>query len=69
MTSNSQPRSRRILARVRRTIDEIEYAQRRITELNTGVPLRQRADRSGIARTAAELEALYTHDDPRLVQH
>jgi hypothetical protein len=57
---------RRIGARVRATLAEIDYAQRRMTEIRMGLPLVEPVGRPGIAATAAQLEALYAYQDPRL---
>ena len=52
---------RRTAARMRETLAEINYAQRRMTEIRMGVPLVE-VGRPGIATTAAQLEALYDED-------
>ena len=47
----------RMIARVRRGVADMSYAQRRAFENQTGVAVANRRRR--IARTASELEALY----------
>ena len=54
----------RIVERIRGTWSELEYAQRRMLEIQTGVPFDE-PKRRRIARRVEELEALYAHDDPR----
>jgi hypothetical protein len=53
---------RRTAARVRETLAEINYAQRRMTEIRMGLPLVEPVRRPGIATTTAQLEALYDED-------
>jgi hypothetical protein len=53
-------RLRRMIARVRRGLSDMSYAQRRVFENQTGVAVVNRS--RAIARTGAELEALYAHD-------
>ncbi len=59
-------RVRRIGARVRETLGEIDYAQRRMTEIRIGLPLVAPPVRPRIASTVVQLEALYAYEDPRL---
>ncbi|MGB9185292.1 MAG: hypothetical protein WCB67_14620 [Solirubrobacteraceae bacterium] len=59
-------RVRLIAARVRETLAEMAYAQRRMAEISMGLPLVEPAGRPGIATTVAQLEALYGYQDPRL---
>lgn len=53
---------RRTAARVRETLAEINYAQRRIAEIRMGLPSVEPVRRPGITTTAAQLEALYDED-------
>jgi hypothetical protein len=54
---------RRTAARVRETLAEINYAQRRMAEIRMGLPLVEPVSRPGIATTtAAQLKALYDED-------
>ena len=50
----------RMIARVRSGLADMSYAQRRVFEHQTGIPLAKRG--RAIARTRAELEALYARD-------
>ncbi len=59
-------RARRVVTRVRETLAEMNYAQRRMTEIRMGLPLVEPLGRRGIAATVAELDALYAYLDPRL---
>jgi hypothetical protein len=59
-------RVRLIAARVRETLAEMDYAQRRMTEIRMGLPLVEPVGRTGIATTVPQLEALYAYQDPRL---
>lgn len=43
--------------RIRRSLAEMDYAQRRIFEIRTGVPLTQEIDRARDKAMIAELEA------------
>ena len=63
IATTTQSRTQRIVARVRETLDDISYAQRRMTEIRMGVHLMEPGNRPGIARTVAELEALYAQDN------
>jgi hypothetical protein len=55
---------RRTAARVRETLAEINYAQRRMAEIRMGLPLVEPVRRPATATTAAQLEALYEEDTP-----
>jgi hypothetical protein len=63
MIATTQSRTHRIVARVRETLDDIGYAQRRMTEIRMGLHVMEPGGRPGIAPTVAELEALYAHED------
>lgn len=56
---------RQIAARVRETLAELNYAQRRMAEIRMGRPLVEPVGGPGTAPTVAELEALYAYQDPR----
>jgi hypothetical protein len=43
---------------------EFDYAQRRLLEVQLGVPM-VRSERPKVAQSIGELEALYAFDDPR----
>jgi hypothetical protein len=53
---NPRIRVSRMIARVRRGLTDMSYAQRRVFENQTGIAVANRS--RAIARTAAELEAL-----------
>ncbi|MGH2867526.1 MAG: hypothetical protein ACRDNK_08160 [Solirubrobacteraceae bacterium] len=65
MTATTLDRVRRIAARVRRSLTEINYAQRRMGEIRMGLPSVEPARRPGIAATVGELEALYAYLEGR----
>jgi hypothetical protein len=52
-------RASRSIARVRRLWAEMEYAQRRLFELRTGLLVRQTPGRAHVRPQIEELEALY----------
>ena len=54
-------RTNRLVTRLRLGLADMSYAQRRVLEHQTGVPMVKRS--RPIARTASELEALYARDD------
>jgi hypothetical protein len=58
----------RFARRVREIWTELDDAQRRLLEIQTGRSLR-RDDRPTTAVTANELDALYGYEDPNLVAH
>jgi hypothetical protein len=55
----------RTISQVKEIWAEFDYAQRRLLEVQLGVPMR-RARPSSIAASIDELEALYRLEDPRL---
>ena len=55
----------RTIGQVKETWAEFDYAQRRLLEVQLGVPMR-RARAPRIAASIDELEALYRSEDPRL---
>jgi hypothetical protein len=58
--------ARRIVRRLRRIAGEIDYAQRRLLEITTGIPFTPETKRA-LARTEIGwLEALYAQADPDL---
>ena len=54
---------RQTIKRVRRVWSELDYAQRRLFEIRTGVPVTEPDERSRPASTVEELEALYVLED------
>jgi BMFP domain-containing protein YqiC len=52
---------KRIIERVRSTWSELDYAQRRLFEIRTGIQLDARPKGPKIARRTDELEALYVN--------
>ena len=60
----TQRRDGRIVERIRGIWSELEYAQRRMLEIQTGVPFDD-PRRRRIVRRVEDLEALYAYDDPR----
>jgi hypothetical protein len=62
-------RFRRTIKRLRRTWSELDYAQRRLMEIRTGLELSSGRDRRQLATTVAELEQLYALEleEPRHV--
>ncbi|MGO9957129.1 MAG: hypothetical protein ACLP50_14365 [Solirubrobacteraceae bacterium] len=56
-------RARRILGRLRRTAAELDYAQRRLLELRTGIPLTPETERALARAETAKLETLYAQPD------
>lgn len=59
MSHLTRTKVRNAVARVRDTWAELDYAQRRATELRTGVPLVDRPVRR-VARSVEDLESLYS---------
>jgi hypothetical protein len=57
------------ISRVRATWAEMRQAQDRLFEIRTGIPAVRRGARPATATTVAELDALYAHEDPRLITH
>ncbi len=57
--------ARRAIGAIRETWAEYDYAQRRLLEINVGVPVRPQR-RSARPASVAELEALYALEDSRL---
>ena len=65
MRTTAESRFIRAIGQVKEMWAEFDYAQRRLLEIQLGVPVR----RTGSPRIAAsidELEALYGREDPRL---
>ncbi|HYB29772.1 MAG TPA: hypothetical protein VEF89_24400 [Solirubrobacteraceae bacterium] len=54
-------RARRILRRLREIATEIEYVQRRLLEIRTGVPFTPETERALARAEIARLETLYAH--------
>jgi hypothetical protein len=56
-------RVRRVLRQLREVAAELDYTERRLLEIRTGIPLTAETERA-LARTEiAELEALYARSD------
>jgi hypothetical protein len=51
-------RTKRVIRRIKQVWDELGYAQRRMFEIRTGVPVRPN-ERPKISRSVEELERLY----------
>ena len=59
-------RVRRILRHVREIAAELDYAQRRLLEIRTGIPLTPETERALVRSEIARLEALYPGRTPAL---
>jgi hypothetical protein len=59
-------RLRRIFTRVTQTWAELDYAQRRLLEIRTGIPNLAAPKRPRISRRVSDLEALYALEEPAL---
>jgi hypothetical protein len=64
MTNANASRIRQIISRVTRVWSELDYAQRRVFEIRTGIPTgagesRRAGGRPKISRSVEELERLY----------
>ncbi len=55
----------RALGRAKRIWSELDYAQRRLFELRTGVPSTTPERRPSLKARIDELERLYAYSDPR----
>jgi hypothetical protein len=66
MTRTTRARARRLAARLHQAYVEMDHAQRRLLEIRTGLSFAAPGRRPEIAASAAELEALYAYEDPRL---
>jgi hypothetical protein len=56
-------RLRRLFSRVTQTWAELDYAQTRLLEIQTGIPNLTRPKRPRISRSVSELEALYAFEE------
>ncbi len=56
-------RVRRTLRHVREIAAELDYAQRRLLEIRTGIPLTPETERALVRSEIARLEALYAQPD------
>jgi hypothetical protein len=63
--STSASRAGRAITRIRRTWAELDYAQRRLLEIRTGIPFSDDEKRARRWAEIDELEALYVGDDRR----
>ena len=59
MGTTSGSRARRTIGRMKRLWQELDYAQRRVLEINTGVPLTTPDERRGSLLRVRQLEFLY----------
>lgn len=59
MNTSTQSRVRRIFTRITRTYAELDYAQRRLLEVQTGVPNLTRAKRATARQSVSEHPVLY----------
>ena len=59
-------RARRILRRLREIATEIDYVQRRLLEIRTGIPFTPETERALARAEIARLETLYAHPHPDL---
>ena len=59
MATATQSRIRQAVTEVKRVWAELDYAQRRLFEIRTGVPVISRDQRVRTARTVEELDSLY----------
>jgi hypothetical protein len=57
------PRTRHLLHHVRAIAAQIDYAERRLLELRTGIPLTPETERALARAEIARLEAAYAHSD------
>jgi hypothetical protein len=57
-------RFRRIFSRATQTWAELDYAQRRLLEIRTGIPNLTPPKRPRISRRVSDLEALYALEEP-----
>lgn len=68
MSTMTRSRAGQILHRASQIWGELDYAQRRLMEIRTGVPQRSRRRRPATGATVRELEALFAldqHDQSR----
>ncbi len=56
-------RARRILRHLREIAAELDYAQRRVLEIRTGIPFTPETERALARSEIARLEALYAQSD------
>jgi hypothetical protein len=63
MTTSILSRLRRIFSHVMETWTELDYAQRRLLEIRTGIPSLTPPKRPKISRRVSELEALYALEE------
>jgi hypothetical protein len=64
MGTSIPSRLRGIFSRVTQTWAELDYAQRRLLEIRTGIPNLTPPKRPRISRSVSELEALYAFEEP-----
>jgi hypothetical protein len=68
MSTSIPTRLSRIFSRVTETWAELDYAQRRLLEIRTGIPDLTPPKRPRISRRVSELEALYALDEPAVAR-
>ncbi len=59
MTTTSASRTGRVIGRAKKLWAELDYAQRRVLEIRTGVPLSTPEERRRSRRRISQLEYLY----------
>lgn len=57
-------RAPRVIGRLREIVAEVDYAQRRLLEIQTGIPLTRATERALARAQIARLEALYASPGP-----
>jgi hypothetical protein len=65
MQTAANSRAKRAISRARRIWSELDYAQRRLFEIRTGVRATAPEMRASVRRQVEELERLYAYEDPR----
>jgi hypothetical protein len=65
MQTATKSRARRTIDRARQIWSELDYAQRRLFEIRTGIRGTGPEIRAGVRRQIDELERLYAYEDPR----
>ncbi len=66
MRTARQSHVSRALGRAKQIWSELDYTQRRLFELRTGIPSTTPEKRPSLKARIDELERLYAHTDPRL---
>ena len=63
MTAATDPRAYRLIGRIRHTWAELDYAQRRLLEIRTGIPSLAQPERARLRGSTGKLEALWIESD------